>query len=198
MLGTLGSCEREVHARIRLLSWKKMRVMPTFPPKYIFADAPLPRAIAAAGDARSIADPPSQRFPTATREGTSMSKRIWSSLVLTIALAAPGCRMCCPSYDYCGPLDPAESNAESCGMSRRGSAFNGYIDGEVVVPEEMEHAPAPAAPQSPVPPEPVKKQAMIRQASKSQAQPIPVPHRESPANTSATQSAPPTSSRRAS
>lgn len=121
-----------------------------------------------------------------------MSKRIWSSLVLTIALAAPGCRMCCPSYDYCGPLDPAESNSECCGMNRRGSAFNGYVDGEVIM-EGVEQEQAPAAP-----PEPVKKQAMIQQASKTQARPIPVPQRDGAVEAKLPQSSSPTSSRRTS
>ncbi len=65
-----------------------------------------------------------------------MSKRFWTSVVLAAALAAPGCRMCCPSYDYCGPTNPGESNSGCCGMSRRGSIFSGYSGEEVEYVEE--------------------------------------------------------------
>jgi hypothetical protein len=54
-----------------------------------------------------------------------MSKRFLVAVVLA-ALPAAGCRMCCPSYDYTSPTNPAESNCENAGMTRRGSAFTGY------------------------------------------------------------------------
>ena len=71
-----------------------------------------------------------------------MSKPVWFCLVLALSSAAPGCRMCCPSYDYCGPTNPGDSNSECCGMARRGSIFSSYYgpdapyaEGETIVGE---------------------------------------------------------------
>lgn len=67
-----------------------------------------------------------------------MTKRTWSGLLLSALLATAGCRMCCPSYDYCGPTEPGESNSECCGMVRRGSILSGvtsYAEGETYVDE---------------------------------------------------------------
>jgi hypothetical protein len=94
-----------------------------------------------------------------------MTKRYWSSLLLFAALAAPGCRMCCPSYDYCGPTEPGESNSEYCGMDRRGSILSGlptyaegatYVDEGTII-EEYEGAQPLLSP--PSPPTPMKQPA---------------------------------------
>jgi hypothetical protein len=114
-----------------------MRIAPTFPPKYTAIALHLP-----------------ERFEL--RKGDCFMKtRTWSSLILLAALAAPGCRMCCPSYDYCGPTEPGESNNECCGMQRRGSILGGmpvytegeYVEGETII-EETPSAPivTPPAP----------------------------------------------------
>jgi hypothetical protein len=86
-----------------------------------------------------------------------MKTRTWSSLVLLAALAAPGCRMCCPSYDYCGPVEPSGSNDEHCGMERRGSILGGapiytegvYVEGETIIEETP--APIMKQPEPPMP-----------------------------------------------
>lgn len=64
-----------------------------------------------------------------------MTKRIWSGWLLAALLTSAGCRMCCPSYDYCGPTEPGESNSECCGMVRRGSILSGettYAEGAIL------------------------------------------------------------------
>jgi len=86
-----------------------------------------------------------------------MTKQYWLGLVLLAALSASGCRMCCPSYDYCGPTEPGESNSECCGMVRRGSSLSGgqiyeegtfYQDEGVILDEAMPQVPQqpPAVP----------------------------------------------------
>ena len=66
-----------------------------------------------------------------------MTKRFWLSTVLVTAIVASGCRMCCPSYDYCNPTNPGESQSISCGMVRQGSSLSGgAYGGEQVVYEE--------------------------------------------------------------
>jgi hypothetical protein len=71
--------------------------------------------------------------------------------------------MCCPSYDYCGPTEPGESNSEDCGMVRRGSILSGmptYAEGETYIEEgtEVETTPAPVKAPAPLvaPPDPPK------------------------------------------
>lgn len=82
-----------------------------------------------------------------------MKTRFGSLVVVFAALTASGCKMCCPSYDYCSPTNPGAANNEWCGKERRGSIFSNYpdageqlIDGETVVEESQ----APTVPQ-PVP-----------------------------------------------
>lgn len=75
--------------------------------------------------------------------------KVWSlSLVFVAALASSGCSMCCPSYDYCSPTNPGESNSVCCGRLRRGSVFGGevieYSDGAYPTEvQPMEDVPAP-------------------------------------------------------
>jgi hypothetical protein len=67
--------------------------------------------------------------------------------------------MCCPSYDYCGPTDPGESNSESCGMARRGSLFSGvpmYTEGETYYEDGTVGEETPVEAPLVVPPEPPK------------------------------------------
>lgn len=108
--------------------------------------------------------------------------------------------MCCPSYDYCGPLDPAESNSESCGLARQGSAFNGYYEGEVITSDEVEQESAPAAPQHPAPHPAANKQTMreVKSSTLTQARPIPVPQRDRSGEAPVPQTVQKSSSRRSS
>jgi len=91
-----------------------------------------------------------------------MTSRRWSLLVVIAALSFSGCRMCCPSYDYCGPTEPGESNSEYCGMARAGSIFSNapvysggeYVEGEEIVDGEtiIEEQAEPVKLQPPAPP----------------------------------------------
>lgn len=76
----------------------------------------------------------------------SVMKRVMGIGLLSLAtLGSTGCRMCCPSYDYCMPTRPQESNSECCGMQRQGSAFNGvaYESGEYIEEGTVIEADAP-------------------------------------------------------
>jgi hypothetical protein len=84
-----------------------------------------------------------------------MLLRTGTILLLAATLASSGCKMCCPSYDYCGPTRPDESNSECCGMARRGSLFSGWIEGGRTTPvdeADVIEKPVDAAPDEvPVP-----------------------------------------------
>lgn len=85
-----------------------------------------------------------------------MKTRFGVLVVVLASLAASGCKMCCPSYDYCSPTNPAAANNEWCGKERRGSIFSGYSGGgEQVMSGETitDESPAPALP-SPAPAQP--------------------------------------------
>jgi hypothetical protein len=96
-----------------------------------------------------------------------MNLRACSLLLVAAALSLSGCRMCCPSYDYCGPTEPGESNDEYCGMARRGSIFSSapvytggpYVEGETVLEGEtiVEDSSQPVAPPTPPAPPPAPK-----------------------------------------
>lgn len=80
-----------------------------------------------------------------------MKTRFGVLVVVLASLAASGCKMCCPSYDYCSPTNPGAANDEWCGKERRGSIFTSYsAAGEQVLPGEtiMDSSPAPAAAES--------------------------------------------------
>ena len=83
-----------------------------------------------------------------------MNARLWLGLIVVAAMNCCGCSMCCPSYDYCSPTNPGESNSICCGRSRRGSIFNGeYVEysGEPIPADEgqqVDPLPAPEAPQN--------------------------------------------------
>lgn len=79
-----------------------------------------------------------------------MKTRFGLLVVVLAALTASGCKMCCPSYDYCSPTNPGAANNEWCGKERRGSIFSGYSGGgEQVMSGETitEETPARAVPQ---------------------------------------------------
>lgn len=86
-------------------------------------------------------------------------KTLFSFALLAAAtLGSTGCRMCCPSYDYCMPTRPQESNSECCGMDRQGSAFNGasyqvgeYVDEGTVIEEGVPMARASRGTPTPAP-----------------------------------------------
>ncbi|MCE9606324.1 MAG: hypothetical protein K8U03_15625 [Planctomycetia bacterium] len=100
-----------------------------------------------------------------------MKTRLGSLVVVAATILSSGCTMCCPSYDYCSPTNPGESNSELCGKERRGSVFSGYTtSGEQVVPGEtiMESPQAPAVPQPVAEPQPTNKPTSFsRNASKT-------------------------------
>jgi len=80
-----------------------------------------------------------------------MKTRFGLLFVVSAVLTASGCKMCCPSYDYCSPTNPGAANNEWCGKERRGSIFSGYsgageqvVSGETIVDENPE---APGVPQ---------------------------------------------------
>jgi hypothetical protein len=91
-----------------------------------------------------------------------MTSRRWSVFVVLAALSFSGCRMCCPSYDYCSPVEPGMSNSEDCGMHRRGSIFTNapvyqegeFVEGETIIEEQAEPVmlQPPAPPSIPSPP----------------------------------------------
>ena len=64
-----------------------------------------------------------------------MSLRHQSGWLLAVLLGTAGCRVCCPSYDYCNPTGPFDTNSECCGHARRGSVFSSseYVDGATYV-----------------------------------------------------------------
>ena len=67
-----------------------------------------------------------------------MMKTMTTLAIAALSFGLSGCRMCCPSYDYCGPTEPGESNSECCGMHRRGSILGGapmYAEGATYVDE---------------------------------------------------------------
>lgn len=109
-------------------------------------------------------------------------KTRFGALVVLAAMSASGCKMCCPSYDYCSPTNPGAANNEWCGKERRGSIFSGYsgageqvVSGETIVDEsEAPAVPQPAPPQQPnivLPPapapQPMKPTGYSRNASTS-------------------------------
>lgn len=111
-------------------------------------------------------------------------KTRFGAFVVLAALSASGCKMCCPSYDYCSPTNPGAANNEWCGKERRGSIFSGYSGaGEQVVRGEtiMDESEAPSVPQPapsaeptitlpPAPaPQPMKSTSYSRNASSNSA-----------------------------
>lgn len=67
-------------------------------------------------------------------------------------------------------------------MARQGSAFNGMVEGDVIMQDGIEYETAPAAPPAPAvtPPPDAKKQPMteVKSSTRLQARPIPVPQRD--------------------
>jgi len=87
-----------------------------------------------------------------SQERDFMKTRFGALVVALATLLPTGCKMCCPSYDYCSPTNPGESQSEWCGKERRGSILGGYTSSGYATSSEQEQ-PGEAIDESPAPPE---------------------------------------------
>ena len=71
--------------------------------------------------------------------------RVWMSLIVLLALSAPGCCSCLAPYDECGPTF-AGCGDQCWAHHRMGSAFTDKTEPAEYVPPEPTPARQPAAP----------------------------------------------------